>query len=305
MRYPLISILLPTYNRAYVLGRTINNIIDQTWKNWELIVVDDNSTDDTEKLVAGFKDKRIRYIKHKTNKGEAAARNTGGKIATGVFIANQDSDDLWEPTKLEEEISLLSNAPADVGGVYSQTKRTFMDGRVVLVPDESAPQKEGNLHEIFLRGDFYITSQAITVRKQYIENIGWFDENLRLLNDAEFCIRFSQKYKLLYNPRLRVISDVVPGSQSQNPELRLRSREYIFNKHRKEFTKYPAILAKNAYSIGNAHALRGELREAHPFLRIAKLSAPRNIKYSVALFLSLIPIRRLYKTAGKILALRF
>lgn len=295
---PLVSIILPTYNRAHILERTIKNMLEQTWRDWELIIVDDCSRDNTEEVVKCFDDLRIRFIKHENNKGEAAARNTGLAHARGALIANQDSDDLWLPQKLKEEVALLSQAPPSVGGVYSQIKRTYLDGSVAYAPPLSFPQTEGNLFLVFLRGDFYITSQAMLVKKECIDALNGFDENLRLLNDADFCIRFAKKYELRYNPHIRVTGDVTPDSQSQNFSKRLEAREYLLKKHEEDLRRHPLILAKRAYNIGNSHALRGNIKRAAPYLRMARAAAPKNLKYRLAFFLSLTGIAPLYHAAA-------
>ena len=96
---PKVSIIIPTYNRANLLPRAIKSVLSQTFKDFELIVINDGSTDNTEEVIKKFqkKDERIKYILHKDNKGEAAARNTGIRIAKGEYIASHDSDDEWLP----------------------------------------------------------------------------------------------------------------------------------------------------------------------------------------------------------------
>src|SRR5215472_17381180 len=103
---PLVSVVIPTYNRAAMITRTIENIFAQTYSNIELIVVDDGSTDDTQAKLSGFGD-RIRIITQ-SNSGPAVARNRGAAAARGEIIAFQDSDDLWRPTKLARQVALLS-----------------------------------------------------------------------------------------------------------------------------------------------------------------------------------------------------
>src|SRR6478736_9323873 len=107
----LVSIIVPTYNRAHLIGETIQSVIDQSYINWELIIVDDGSTDDTKKKVEEFNDKRIRYffIEHTGLIG--AVRNFGMKNTRGELIAFLDSDDLWLSNKLEYQLSLLKEYP--------------------------------------------------------------------------------------------------------------------------------------------------------------------------------------------------
>ena len=295
---PLVSIILPTFNRAHILGRTIENIFEQTYKNWELFIIDDASVDNTEELVRKFQDERILYIKNDKNKGEAGSRNVAIRIARGAYIANQDSDDLWTPTKLEEEVRLLEGAASGVGAAYSQMKKTFFDGREVVVPADSQDKTSGNLLEVFLRGDFFITGQALLMKTECIRAIEGYDENLRLLNDIEFLIRFAKRYKFIYNSHVRVISEIMEDSHSRNIKKRTVSRDYIFQKHIEEFRKYPAIFTRNAYSIGNAYALEGNMEKARQYLKIAFFSSPLTAKHFFAYILSLLNSSQLYRKAG-------
>ena len=106
---PTVSIIIPTYNRAHLIGRAIQSVLNQTYQNFEIIVVDDGSTDNTEEMIKEFQkhDKRIKYIRHEKNRGGAAARNTGIKVARGEYIAFQDSDDEWLPEKLEKQMDVF------------------------------------------------------------------------------------------------------------------------------------------------------------------------------------------------------
>ena len=105
MSEPLASVIIPTYNRAELICKTINNIFQQTYSNLELIIVDDGSTDDTRSKLQRYGD-RIRVVTQ-NNSGPAVARNHGVRVARGEIIAFQDSDDLWKPTKLERQVALL------------------------------------------------------------------------------------------------------------------------------------------------------------------------------------------------------
>jgi len=103
----LVSIITPSYNCEKYIGKTIETVINQTYQNWEMLIVDDASTDNTEKVVKSYKDSRIKYIKLNENSGAAIARNKGMKDAKGKYIAFIDSDDLWKSDKLEKQIKFM------------------------------------------------------------------------------------------------------------------------------------------------------------------------------------------------------
>lgn len=103
----LVSIIMPSWNTAKFIGESIQSVIDQTYKNWELIIVDDCSTDNTDEVVTSYTDNRIRYFKNKKNSGAALTRNRALREAQGEWIAFLDSDDLWMPEKLEHQIKFM------------------------------------------------------------------------------------------------------------------------------------------------------------------------------------------------------
>ena len=103
----LVSIIMPSYNTASFISKTIESVLNQTYKNWELLVVDDCSTDGTDEIVSKYNDKRIVYLKNEKNSGAALSRNRALRNAKGKWIAFLDSDDLWHPTKLEKQIKFM------------------------------------------------------------------------------------------------------------------------------------------------------------------------------------------------------
>lgn len=105
----LVSVIMPSYNTAAYIADSIKSVISQTYQNWELIIVDDCSTDNTDDIVSYFSDNRIKYMKNKKNMGAAATRNRALREAKGEWIAFLDSDDLWLPTKLEKQINFMKN----------------------------------------------------------------------------------------------------------------------------------------------------------------------------------------------------
>ena len=109
-----ISVIIPTFNREKLIGNSIKSVLNQTLKNFELIIVDDGSTDNTKEVVDKFQDKRIKYIKLDTNQGASNARNIGIKNAKGKYMSFQDSDDIFYPNKLEIQLNNIINKKSDL-----------------------------------------------------------------------------------------------------------------------------------------------------------------------------------------------
>jgi glycosyltransferase involved in cell wall biosynthesis len=190
---PLVSIVIPTYNRAGVIGDTIENLFQQTYRNIEVIVVDDGSTDETPAKLASY-GSRIRWVTQK-NAGPAAARNRGIAMANGEIIAFQDSDDAWHPTKIERQVSLMQRAGESVVGCICNS--VVQLPHCVVRSFENAPIdppiKEGvwlNVTEV-LATRFILFNQAIAIRREVLAKIGGFDESFRLNEDMDLGLRLS------------------------------------------------------------------------------------------------------------------
>ena len=149
---PRVSVILPTYNRAQLIAQAIQSVLDQTYQDFELIIVDDGSKDETEEVVNSFDDERIRYARHEENKGANAARNTGIAMARGEYIAFQDSDDKWLPEKLERQMRIFLITSTDIGVVYTGCWRVEGTQKTYF-PSPNIKQKEGNLHNQLLKGN--------------------------------------------------------------------------------------------------------------------------------------------------------
>ncbi len=115
----LVSVIIPTYNRAKTLPRAIKSALSQSYKNIEVIIVDDGSTDNTEEIVKNYQDSRIVFLKHITNEGCAAALNTGISNVKGEYVAFLDSDDEWLPTKIEKQMVKFKYVDENVGVIYT------------------------------------------------------------------------------------------------------------------------------------------------------------------------------------------
>jgi glycosyltransferase involved in cell wall biosynthesis len=192
---PMVSIVLPTYNRAELVGRAIRSVLNQTYKDFELLVVDDGSTDATKAEVARIHDPRLRYLGLEQNRGAAAARNVGIRHTTGRFLAFQDSDDEWVSVKLELQMRSFEAAMPEIGVVYSDKHRILRDGTTLY--HRSPTVVSGVL--IDPRTRFYqvckVGIQASVIRRDCLAHVGEFNEAFPALEDLELFIRLSQRYR--------------------------------------------------------------------------------------------------------------
>lgn len=192
---PLVSVVLPTYNRRQSVGKAIQSVLQQTYATLELIVVDDGSTDGTEQLVRQLSDTRISYLRHENNRGGSAARNTGLAAARGQLIAFQDSDDEWLPHKLERQVALLREAGETTGVVYCTYRRSFPDGSSESHPADPASAPRGEIHRALLWANF-IGTPTIVARRSCYESVGGFDEALPRFQDWDWMIRVSRDWQV-------------------------------------------------------------------------------------------------------------
>ncbi|BBD99720.1 glycosyltransferase family 2 protein [Sphingobium amiense] len=171
---PRVSVVIPAYNSAALIGATLRTVIDQTMPDWEAIIVDDCSTDDLAAVIDGFADPRIRLIRHRVNGGASAARNTGIAAAKGRFIAFLDADDAWVPDKLERQLAAVLAQP-DPDRVFCVTRMvvTLGDGRQLIRPVRGKRPDERMDEFIFVEAGFCQTSTFLA-SADLIRSIGGF-----------------------------------------------------------------------------------------------------------------------------------
>jgi len=242
---PKVSVILPTYNRVHLIGRAIQSILNQTYQDFEIIIIDDGSKDDTEKIIRGFqeKDKRIKYIRFEENKGAAAARNAGIKMSKGEYITFQDSDDEWVIDKLEKQMKIIETSSENIV-VYCGFWRIDGDEKT-YIPDIKISNREGNIHKELLKRNF-IGTPSILLLKKNLEKIGMFDENLSRLQDWDLVIRLSRYYNFILIDEPLYISHILPDGISVNDEY-LINLQIILAKYQDEIYKDHKII--KAWSI--------------------------------------------------------
>lgn len=294
--FPTVSIILPTYNRAHLLPRAILSILHQTYPNFELIIVDDASTDETPRVVKGFDDPRIRYIRHKHNQGAAAARNTGIKASRGTYIAFQDSDDEWLPHKLARQMNVMTQLSQEIGVVYSSfwyvkdgSKRIFppKSRKLASIFPSKVRKLEGCVNRALFRGNF-ITPQAALVRESCFDRAGLFDVCLPRFQDWELWLRISKYYHFKYIDTPLLFVYFTSNSISSDSDKLIKALQLILLKHYQKGERGDDLLAQYLHRVGDLVYQKGDLTQGRSYLfQAAKLSS-FNTFYWLMAFLSLL-----------------
>ena len=186
---PLVSIVIPTYNHAPMLQRALATVIEQTYQNWNAIVVNNYSTDNTLEVVAQFNDPRIQCVNFRNNGVIGASRNEGIKLATGEYVAFLDSDDTWFPTKVEKSVSSLENGSDLVCHAEYWIDESGKSRLVTYGPSEAATH-----HNLIYKGN-RISTSATMVRATLLKEVNGFDVSPELISteDYDLWIRLAAK----------------------------------------------------------------------------------------------------------------
>lgn len=188
-----VSVIIPTYNRAHLLTQAIDSVLAQTFKDFELIIVDNYSTDNTESVVKSYKDERIRYFKNRNQGLIGVNRNYGIQKSQGEYISFLDDDDLWLPEKLEKQVELL-DSNKELGLVYSDIHIIGSNGN--LLKDtyfHSVKPFRGNVFNELLVANF-IASLTVVVRKEALSKVGVFDPKYVIAQDYDLWLRIAECY---------------------------------------------------------------------------------------------------------------
>lgn len=193
----LVSVVIPTYGEPDYLGRCVESVLNQTYINIEIVVVDDNGIGTphqiaTSTVVEQYKDKNLKYVCHETNKNGAAARNTGVKNASGKYIAFLDDDDVFLPNKIERQVNLIESLSDEYAFVYC-SHDIYLDGRIVR---QIKAEKSGYLFYEKISHQIEIQTSGVLIRKEVFREVNGFDESFRRHQDWEFIERVMFNYKI-------------------------------------------------------------------------------------------------------------
>jgi len=231
-------------------------VLGQSFKDFELIVVDDCSTDDTKGLVAGFRDERIIYVRHEQNAGPAAARNTGIKRARSQLIAFLDSDDEWLPEKLRLQVEFLKGAPSSTEGVCTGYYLHLV--RVGMTVEKVPSHPRWWVKEFLVRGCDLTPGTTFVGTARCFARVGLFDEELPRLEDGDWLVRYAGHYELglIRKPMARVYSHDRPNGEKVEASV-LR----FLKKHGGDLERLGAYKRRKAEAKLNLQVAEAYLRE--------------------------------------------
>lgn len=249
---PLVSVVIATYNMAKYLPLAIRSALAQTYKNLEVFVVDDGSTDNTREAVESFlNDPRVNYIVQE-NKGQAAAKNQGVYESSGEYIAFLDADDMWVPEKLDLQIPIFSQSKA-LGVVYAKLICIDEKGEKLLgMPDNYMLFRGRVSGPLFIRN--FIRFGTAIVRRECFERLGGFKEHIRMGIDYDLWLRFSTQYEFDYVDRPLLYYRVWSGQMSNNCKGRYLNGIEIMKNFLQEF---PGMVDKKTENEAWAHTYVG------------------------------------------------
>jgi glycosyltransferase involved in cell wall biosynthesis len=267
---PIASIVIPTYNRAQLVLRAVASVQRQSLGDWELLVVDDASTDHTKARIEELADPRIEYVRRDVNGGVAAAQNTGLDRAAGRYVLFLHSDDELMPEFLWRLSETLDRAPTAIGGVEAGVE-VIESGSTT----RRRPYLEGGNDRTLLAFQSGVHISTLLLRRELAADIR-FDESLRTVEDRDFCIRLLRRTTLAFesDPLVRVHRSATGLSALGKAPF----YEYLLDKYHDDIVATPAIHASWWFGIARAYARTGELARARAAMQRAVRVHPSRVR---------------------------
>ncbi len=283
-----VSVVVPCYNREDTVKEAIQSVLDQDWDSLEVIAVDDTSTDKTLDVLKSIADPRLRIVSNTEGSGVSSARNLGIRLAAAdaEWIAFQDSDDVWKPEKLTAQMSSLLQKPDHVASFCGMEVKadshpdTPVDKRY---PDLSISPLSGDILPSLVKGS-YLSTQMLVIRKDVLEKLGGFDEDLKALVDWELMLRVAQEGYVDFIADDLVIQRMSENSITRSSRKRVDAQQHILTKHKELLSRYPDVLAHHNHRIAGALRAFQDYKLALPFAREAACRKPTNLKYLASFF---------------------
>jgi glycosyltransferase involved in cell wall biosynthesis len=276
----MISIVIPVYNRSVLLRRCLESVFVQNFSNFEVVVIDDASSENISVVLSHFDIKRINLIRHPHNRGVSAARNTGVDAARGEYVTFLDSDDVWRKNAL----SLLHSA------LIGKSNIDCVFG-VVLRRELAGTHYTPGVYFFIGRDDLLCTLsrgcclhfQGFMARRCVFDRVGVFDVQLRNLEDWDMCLRLANRCSVGVLPKVVTDSYYFPGGLSTSKENLIFGAKYIFDKHKKILAKKDCI--ENFYfAMAHVFAIYGLSGKAMEFLNLSSRGKDVSFRINLSLF---------------------
>lgn len=275
---PRVSVVTPAYNRSRWLGEALESALTQDFAPFEVVVVDDGSTDDTPRVVRSFGD-RVRYHRQ-DNAGQSAAVNRGVELARGDLVAFLDSDDAWLPGKLRRQVPMLDGDPG-AAVLYAEVEYMDGDGRALRDARRAEHTPSGDILEPLLRENFLRTPSVIFRRAAFLE-AGGYDVSLACVNDWDMWLRLAARHRFLFDPtpsaRYRLHGDQAVRLRLRMAEERVRVLErrlpFLVEHAPRHAAAARRALAGRSLKLARLHLREGRPADAAPLLARAVALAP-------------------------------
>lgn len=244
---PTVSVIIPTYNRAALIGKAISSVLVQTYKDFELIVVDDGSSDETVDVITSFRDERIVFLRQE-NRGRSAARNRAIAVSRGRYVAFLDSDDEYLDHKLEQQVAYMDAHPA-IGMVY--TSAHCIDEQGQLLRHSYVASVAGNIYkEIAFFQPVTITLPTVMVRREVLSEVGLFDEAMERFEDTDLWRRIAKKFQVgvIRQPTCNLRTHSGNVLTSQNAGKIVEAIEYYVTKIFRDDTDVGSVFLRRGAS---------------------------------------------------------
>lgn len=265
---PLVSVVLRTYERPGLVERAIESVLDQTYEQFELIVIDDHSEDETQEIVRGYEeqDDRVRYIRNEENRGHVRTLNIACREAEGEYVAFLDDDDVWLPEKLEAQVRRLEEVGAEYALVYGATRHKDLEsGETIYV---ARPELEGDVYWDILErgsGSVFGPPSNVMIRRAILEEFDYFDEKMSRGSGQKLFRNVAKRYKIAYTDCICVdyyvhddrVTSIHTGDELEDA-IRVHQRK--IDDLGDDLERVPAAFLREHERIGNLYCVAGDVR---------------------------------------------
>lgn len=289
---PFFSVIIPLYNKEKFVENAVNSVLQQSFADFEIIIVEDCSTDKSREVVSKIQSNKIKILHHDKNKGLSASRNTGIKNATANYITFLDADDVWKPNYLEKINTLIQQFPE--AKLYATNYEELYPNNLILLPKNNS----SNIEKDTIIFDFFQISLAqplycscsLCVDKSVFEKVGLYDEKIIFGEDIDFNIRANSSYKLAYSKEALVTYTMFSENQITNtsiknkviPDFDVYENQGNGNSSLKKYLDFNRYVFARHYKMGNDAVNFLKMKEG---INLKNLNLKQQILLNAPLFL--------------------